>query len=161
VVFHALPASDQCADSPLRAVDVGLLNTILTNLGLSAVPWLESDRMVLPSLAIMAAWKGVGYSMMILLAGLKAIPPHLTEASEVDGATGAQTFWNDCLWPLVVAQSNDMRTLTVGLATLQSLVPSTSSLMAAAAISFVPSIIVFILCQRYIVQSISVTGMKG
>lgn len=71
----------------------GLLNTMLTTLGLASVPWLESDRMVLPSLAIMAAWKGVGYSMMILLAGLKAIPPHLTEASEVDGATGAQTFW--------------------------------------------------------------------
>ena len=115
---------------------------------------------------------------------IMGLPDELIEAAKLDGASEFRVFWqiilplttpvmatlgifvflwhwNDFLWPLVVAQSNDMRTLTVGLATLQSLVPSTNSLMAAAAISFVPSIIVFILCQRYIVQSISVTGMKG
>jgi multiple sugar transport system permease protein len=54
-----------------------------------------------------------------------------------------------------------MMTLTVGLATLQSLVPSTNSMMAAAAISFFPSLIVFILCQKFIVQSIVTTGIKG
>ncbi len=73
--------------------DGGLLNNILTSIGLSQVDWLTSGQMVLPSLAIMAAWKGVGYAMMILLAGLKAIPDSLHEASAVDGATGAQTFW--------------------------------------------------------------------
>lgn len=73
--------------------DGGLLNSILTSLGLDPVRWLTSQQMVIPSLAIMAAWKGVGYSMMILLAGLKAIPETLTEASKVDGATSWQTFW--------------------------------------------------------------------
>jgi multiple sugar transport system permease protein len=73
--------------------DGGLLNNVLTSLGLPAVDWLTDSSMVLPSLAIMAAWKGVGYAMMILLAGLKAIPASLHEASAVDGATGAQTFW--------------------------------------------------------------------
>ncbi|HWV24820.1 MAG TPA: sugar ABC transporter permease [Thermomicrobiales bacterium] len=73
--------------------DGGLLNGVLTGIGLEPVKWLSSKQMVIPSLAIMAAWKGVGYSMMILLAGLKAIPETLTEASQVDGATGAQTFW--------------------------------------------------------------------
>ncbi len=73
--------------------DGGLLNNILTSIGLPGVDWLTSSTMVLPSLAIMATWKGVGYAMMILLAGLKAIPDSLHEASAVDGATGAQTFW--------------------------------------------------------------------
>lgn len=73
--------------------DGGLLNSLLNGIGLPSVSWLESERMVLPSLAIMAAWKGLGYSMMILLAGLKAIPETLTEASAVDGATPAQSFF--------------------------------------------------------------------
>jgi multiple sugar transport system permease protein len=74
-------------------VDGGLLNGILVGIGLDPVRWLQDKNLVIPSLAIMAAWKGVGYSMMILLAGLKAIPESLTEASQVDGATSWQTFW--------------------------------------------------------------------
>jgi multiple sugar transport system permease protein len=71
----------------------GLLNGLLGTVGIAPIPWLTDERYVLPSLAIMAVWKGVGYSMMILLAGLRAIPATLAEASAVDGATGAQTFW--------------------------------------------------------------------
>lgn len=115
---------------------------------------------------------------------IMGLPDDLIEAAKLDGASEFRIFWqvilpltipvqatlgifvflwhwNDFLWPLIVTQSDDMRTLTVGLATLQSLVPSTNSLMAAAAISFVPSLIIFILCQRYIVQSIATSGLKG
>lgn len=70
----------------------GLLNSLLDTIGLGPVKWLTSQDMVLPSLAIMATWKGVGYAMMILLAGLRAIPPELGEASSVDGGTAWQTF---------------------------------------------------------------------
>lgn len=71
----------------------GLLNGLLGTIDVGPVHWLTSGDMVIPSLAIMATWKGVGYAMMILLAGLKAIPPELGEASAVDGATAGQTFW--------------------------------------------------------------------
>ncbi|MGB3327621.1 MAG: sugar ABC transporter permease [Thermomicrobiales bacterium] len=71
----------------------GLLNGLLDLVGIGPIPWLTSESHVLPSLAIMSVWKGVGYSMMILLAGLRAIPASLGEASAVDGASGAQTFW--------------------------------------------------------------------
>lgn len=70
----------------------GLLNSLLDIIGLGPVKWLTSQDMVLPSLAIMATWKGVGYAMMILLAGLRAIPVELGEASSVDGANAWQTF---------------------------------------------------------------------
>ncbi len=73
--------------------DGGLLNSMLVGIGLEPVRWLQDADLVIPSLAVMATWKGVGYSMMILLAGLKAIPETLTEASQVDGATSWQTFW--------------------------------------------------------------------
>jgi multiple sugar transport system permease protein len=73
--------------------DGGMLNGLLTGIGLEPIHWLQDKSLVIPSLAIMATWKGVGYSMMILLAGLKAVPETLSEASQVDGATAAQTFW--------------------------------------------------------------------
>lgn len=115
---------------------------------------------------------------------IKGIPDELIEAAKIDGASEARIFvqiilpltvpvlatlgifvflwhWNDFLWPLIVTQSSEMMTLTVGLATLQSLVPSTNSMMAAAAISFFPSLVIFIIFQRFIVQSIAVTGIKG
>jgi multiple sugar transport system permease protein len=73
--------------------DGGMFNSLLTGIGLEPIHWLQDKSLVIPSLALMATWKGVGYSMMILLAGLKAIPETLSEASQVDGATAAQTFW--------------------------------------------------------------------
>jgi multiple sugar transport system permease protein len=115
---------------------------------------------------------------------IRGIPDDLIEAAKLDGASEWRVFlqiivpltipvqatlgififlwhWNDFLWPLIVSQGEEMMTLTVGLATLQSLVPSTNSMMAAAAISFFPSMIVFILFQRFIVQSIATSGIKG
>lgn len=112
------------------------------------------------------------------------IPDDLIEAAKIDGASEWRIFWqvilpltipiqatlgifvflwhwNDFLWPLIVAQRSDMMTLTVGLATLQALIPSTNSLMAAAAISFFPSLLVFVVFQKFIVQSIVTTGIKG
>ncbi|MGB3327622.1 MAG: carbohydrate ABC transporter permease, partial [Thermomicrobiales bacterium] len=109
---------------------------------------------------------------------IMGIPDDLIEAAKLDGASEFRVFWqiilpltipvqatlgifvflwhwNDFLWPLIVAQQSTMQTLTVGLATMQSLVPSTNSMMAAAAISFLPSLVIFILCQRFIVQSIA------
>lgn len=70
----------------------GLLNALLDTANMGPVQWLTGKEMVIPSLAIMATWKGVGYAMMILLAGLKAIPVEMGEASAVDGATSSQTF---------------------------------------------------------------------
>ena len=71
----------------------GLLNQLLGVFSIGPVPWLESQELVLPSIAIMATWKGVGYSMMILLAGLRGIPASYLEAAAVDGATASQRFF--------------------------------------------------------------------
>jgi multiple sugar transport system permease protein len=47
---------------------------------------------VLPSIAVMSAWKGFGYSMLILLAGLHAVPAACVEAARIDGAGPWQRF---------------------------------------------------------------------
>lgn len=70
----------------------GILNTILANLGLSAQPFIYSDKQALPSIAFMSIWQGVGYQMIIFLGGLQAINPGLYEAAEMDHASGWQKF---------------------------------------------------------------------
>lgn len=112
------------------------------------------------------------------------MPDELFDAARIDGAGEWRTFtsivlplikpvlatlaifvflwhWNDLLWPLVVGQSDAARTLTVGLATLNTETVSTSNIMAAALISFIPCFVIFIFLQRHIVESITATGIKG
>ena len=69
--------------------------------------------------------------------------------------------WNDLLWPLVVGQSDAARTLTAGLATLNTETVSTANVMAATLISFLPCLLIFVLLQRHIVDSITAGGVKG
>ena len=77
----------------LRPTDNGLLNSILIRFGYEPVAWLQREDTVLPALALMSTWKGFGYSMLILVAGLQAIPQMYQEAAKVDGANGWQLFW--------------------------------------------------------------------
>lgn len=72
----------------------GILNTVLANLGISAQPFIYSDKQALPSIAFMSIWQGVGYQMIIFLGGLQAINPGLYEAAEMDHASGWQKFWD-------------------------------------------------------------------
>ncbi|MFF7714077.1 ABC transporter permease subunit [Streptomyces sp. NPDC007988] len=73
-------------------VQDGLLNASLGVLGIGPVDFLGSESLVLPSIAAASAWKGFGYSMLILLAGLQSIPREVTEAATIDGASGWQRF---------------------------------------------------------------------
>ncbi|MGW3624702.1 carbohydrate ABC transporter permease [Streptomyces sp. NPDC000880] len=73
-------------------VEDGLLNAALglISLGPGPVDFLGNEHLVLPSIAVTSAWKGFGYSMLILLAGLQSIPQHVIEAATIDGANGWQ-----------------------------------------------------------------------
>ena len=70
----------------------GILNSILMNLGISAQPFINSSTQALPSIAIMSAWQGMGYQMLIFLGGLQQINPALYEAAEMDHASSWQKF---------------------------------------------------------------------
>lgn len=64
----------------------GLFNYLLSLVGLDPVPFLTEPESALPSLIVMRAWKALGGSMIIFLAGLQNIPQGLMEAASVDGA---------------------------------------------------------------------------
>ena len=66
--------------------DTGLVNTMLGLVGIDGAKWLDDTRTALPTLVVMAAWRNLGFSMVIFLAGLQAIPQDLHEAARIDGA---------------------------------------------------------------------------
>jgi multiple sugar transport system permease protein len=65
----------------------GLLNLILSTIGITGITWLRDPVLVLPSIAGMTIWRVMGYSVVIILAGLMAIPRDYYEAAEIDGAS--------------------------------------------------------------------------
>jgi multiple sugar transport system permease protein len=69
---------------------VGLVNQLLTAIGLPAVDWLGDPRWAMPALILLAVWKGFGFNMVIFVAGLQSIPERLYEAASLDGASGWQ-----------------------------------------------------------------------
>jgi multiple sugar transport system permease protein len=69
---------------------IGLLNRALDAVGMAPVDWLGDPAWAMPAIVLLAVWKGFGFNMVILLAGLQAIPERLYEAARLDGASSAQ-----------------------------------------------------------------------
>ncbi len=113
------------------------------------------------------------------------IPRDLDEAARIDGAsslriwalvimplstpalaaliifTGLNT-WNDFLWPLVITNSLEMRTLPVGLSAFQGQYSVRwNLLMAGSVIAMLPMLLIYSLAQRWFVQGITLAGMGG
>lgn len=126
------------------------------------------------------------FGVFFLRQFFQSIPKELEEAALIDGANSWQTFtavvlplsrgalatlgvitflesWNSFLWPLLIlGNERTMQTLPVGLATLQGQYTfDYGKLMAGALVVTLPVLLLYVLLQRYIVQSIAVTGLKG
>lgn len=79
--------------------DFGLLNYVMRELGLPAnTNWLQDRQTVKPALIIMGVWGGLGFQMLIYLAGLQGVPRQLYEAAELDGA-GRLAKFRYVTWP--------------------------------------------------------------
>ena len=70
----------------------GLVNHGLAQLGIDPVDWLGDPHWAMPTIILFAVWKNFGYNMIILLAGLQAVPRDLYEAARIDGANAMQQF---------------------------------------------------------------------
>ncbi|MEU4197059.1 carbohydrate ABC transporter permease [Kribbella sp. NPDC026611] len=144
----------------------------------SRLDWVDSYwGLIVPTLANSQA-------VFLMRQFISQLPDELFEAAEIDGAPEWRIFttivlplirpvlatlgifvflwhWNDFLWPLVIGQSGKMQTLTVGLATLQTQAVPINEVMAGATITVVPSLLVFGLLQRYLTDSIAMSGLKA
>jgi multiple sugar transport system permease protein len=70
--------------------DYGMLNRIIVGLGGKSINWLTDPKYMIQTVVIIDVWRSTGFNMIILLAGLKAIPDVYYEAAEIDGANGWQ-----------------------------------------------------------------------
>ena len=72
--------------------DFGLVNQVLDLVGIDGPNWLQDTSTVKPALIIMAVWKGLGYSTILYLAAVQAVPRNLYEAAALDGANAWRRF---------------------------------------------------------------------
>ncbi|MBD3292460.1 MAG: ABC transporter permease subunit [Armatimonadia bacterium] len=74
----------------------GALNSLLEMIGLEGLTagWLGDTKLATPCIIAVSCWRYTGFHMMILLAGLQAIPEDIYEAAEIDGSGPWRTFWH-------------------------------------------------------------------
>ncbi|HSA06959.1 MAG TPA: carbohydrate ABC transporter permease [Candidatus Gastranaerophilales bacterium] len=127
-----------------------------------------------------------GFGIFLMRQWFKTLPVELEDAAKIDGCNPLQTYfrvalplalpalatlgiftfiltWNSFMWPLIVTNSDNMRTLPVGLAILKGSFRETTEwgqLMACAVISVIPVIGVFLMGQKYFIKGIMLGGIK-
>ncbi len=134
--------------------------------------------MILPGL-------GGVFGVFMLKQFMKGLPMSYDEAAKIDGANEFQIYfhivlplcapvlvtlaifsfqgnWNDYVWPLIVTNSAQTRTLTAGLVTFSgSYAHQYGKQMAGAMLSALPILLIFLLGQKYFIKGISLGGIKG
>lgn len=75
---------------PAEGDQIGLINAVLQLFGLPAQNWLQNPHLALPAIAFMSIWQGIGFQMMIFLAGLQTLSAEQLEAARIDGANAHQ-----------------------------------------------------------------------
>jgi len=97
--------------------NIGILNTLLGNLGLTSLQhaWLGNQHIAIYCIAVVEIWAHTGQLLIIYLAGLQQIPAELYEVATLEGATRWQTF-QKVTWPLLAPAT----TIVVAYTTIQS-----------------------------------------
>lgn len=74
--------------------DNGLINELIANFGMSAIPWLTDGTWAKISIVLAMTWRWTGYNMIIYLAALQNIPHEMYEAAKIDGAGKIRQFFS-------------------------------------------------------------------
>jgi ABC-type glycerol-3-phosphate transport system permease component len=147
---------------------------------LSKIGWVDTF------LGILAPNFASAFGVFMLRQGIKQIPLDVIEAARIDGAgetrivltiiaplikTTVATVamilflgsWNDFLWPVIIINSANLRTLPVGIALFKDPYGNINygPLMAATLISTAPMLIAYVVSQKYMIRGIAMTGLKG
>jgi multiple sugar transport system permease protein len=132
------------------------------------------------------AWFGSAFFIFLMIQHMKTIPRELEEAARIDGLNVVQTWWyiivpqlkptlaaiaimsflgswNEFMGPLIYLRDQSRFPLSLGLfgMRLDQAVPDWSMIMAGNMLMTIPSIVVFFAFQRYFIEGMTVSGMKG
>lgn len=146
---------------------------------MSKLAWLDSlQALVIPGAA-------GAFGVFLMRQFFLGVPKELEESARIDGAGPFRTFfsimlpnvrgaaltlfilsflanWNDFVWPLYVMFSDDMLTLPIGLSRLQGAYTiDYPVIMAGASIAAVPVLIIYTILQKYIIEGVATSGLKG
>jgi ABC-type glycerol-3-phosphate transport system permease component len=147
---------------------------------LARIEWVDSY------LGILAPNFASAFGVFMIRQGIKAIPVDLIEAARMDGAGEVRIVltiitplikttlatvamilflgsWNDFLWPVIVINSQALRTLPVGIALFKDPYGSINygPLMAATVIATGPMLVAYGVSQKFMIRGIALTGLKG
>jgi multiple sugar transport system permease protein len=135
--------------------------------------------------ALIIPWLFTAYGTFLMRQFFIGLPRELEEAARIDGASRLTTLWrifvplagpaiatqftisflyawNSFIWPLVAIQSKSNYVVTLGLADIQGGYHAQPPIvMAGATLAILPTVVVFLLAQRYFVEGIATTGLKG
>jgi multiple sugar transport system permease protein len=73
---------------------LGIGNNIIAAIGLERIPFLTDSTWVIPTIALINVWRHVGYTALLIFAGLQTIPETVYEAGRIDGASENRMFWS-------------------------------------------------------------------
>lgn len=179
------PGRDLLFIAYLATLMVPIQVTLIPNfLIVRTLGWIDTYQgLIVPQ--IFGGSPSSAFSTFLLRQFFLGIPRELEDAARIDGASsfdiyrriilplsgpalatvGVFTFtgqWNNFLWPLIVVNDADLRTLTVGLrALVGQYTIQYHLLMAGTVLALAPMVAVFLLAQRYFVRGIAVTGLAG
>ncbi len=74
--------------------NAGLVNDLLSKIGIAGPEWLVNSATALIAVIIMNCWVGIPFNMLLLISGLSSISPDVYESASIDGANWAQKFWH-------------------------------------------------------------------
>lgn len=72
--------------------NLGIINSVIDAIGLDKIPFFGNEHLAMPTIALVNVWRHLGYTALLLFAGLQAIPRDVYEAAEVDGAGEWRVF---------------------------------------------------------------------
>lgn len=72
---------------------LGIVNEIINWMGLPRIAFFGSEQWAIPTIAAVNVWRHMGYTALLIFAGLQAIPQHVYEVASLDGASPTRTFW--------------------------------------------------------------------
>ena len=166
---------------------LGVLNYLLTSVGLPPSQWVYHTDTVIPTLVMVETWHWTPLVMLIVLGGLAALPSDPFEAARIDGASnlgvltriilplswpgivvsGIFAFllgWNDVLFASVMTRP-DSQTAAVALQIFGAsqeggAIPVYGQMMAASLVCAAPVVILYLIFQRYLVGGLTAGGVK-
>jgi multiple sugar transport system permease protein len=165
-----------------------ILSTLMIPTEMLVIPW----YLMVSRIGLIDTYWGIwfpsvitGFGVFLMRQFMRGVPDDLIDAARIDGlnefgiflrvafplvksavaALGIFTFignWGAFLWPLIVVESTEMRTLPLGLAFFSGEAGvQWDMIMTGASIATVPVLIVFIIFQKHIIKGIALAGLKG